>query len=99
MSGQLLFISPAARDDLAEIYPFGQQTWGKTQSVAYLQRLKVQFRSLTQFPLVGIERSDLWPGMRSLSVASHVVFYRSVENGVEIVRVRHGRQDPGRHIR
>jgi toxin ParE1/3/4 len=96
--GHPLFISPAARGDLAEIGRFGKHAWGKTRSVAYLQRIKEQFWSLTRFPLVGIERSDLSPGMRSLPVASHVVFYRLTDDGVAIVRVLHGRQDPGRYL-
>lgn len=99
MSDRSLVISPAARDDLTAIYRVGEQTWGQSQSVKYLRRLREQFWSLTQFPLVGIERLDLLPGMRSLPVASHVVFYRLADDRVEIVRVLHGRQDPSRHLR
>ena len=99
MSRHPLVISPAARDDLAEIGRFGKQAWGKMQSSAYLDRLKEQLWTLTEFPLVGVERDDLLPELRSLPVASHLVFYRLTQGCVEIVRVLHGRQDPHRHLR
>ncbi|MBK1621627.1 plasmid stabilization protein [Lamprobacter modestohalophilus] len=99
MSRHPLVISPAARDDLAEIHRFGNQTWGKAQSREYLGRLKEQLWALTEFPLVGVERHDLLPELRSLPVASHLVFYRLTKGCVEIVRVLHGRQDPHRHLR
>ena len=99
MSDHPLHVSPLARDDLAEIFRFGKQTWGRAQAVAYLERLKDSLWSLTQFPFVGSDRADLLPGIRSLPVASHIVFYRLAEGCVEIVRVLHGRQDPRRHFR
>jgi toxin ParE1/3/4 len=61
--------------------------------------LKEQFWSLTEQPLLGIERPELLPDIRSLSIQSHTVFYRVAAKQIEIIRVLHGRQDPLRHLR
>ena len=98
MNSYQLVISPAALDDLQGIYRFGLRKWGQTQSSQYLDHLKAQFWALTGQPLMGIERPELLPGMRSFPVASHVMFYRVQSRQIEIIRVLHSRQDPNRHI-
>jgi len=94
-----LLISPAAHQDLRDIYQFGLRTWGQNQSNGYLDALKEHFWGLTTQPLMGVERTELGIGMRSFPVQSHVVYYRIQANQVEIVRVLHGRQDQTRHIK
>jgi hypothetical protein len=39
------------------------------------------------------------PGMRSLPIESHILFYRVTANRLEIIRVLHGRQDPVRDLK
>ena len=99
MSDLQLVISPAARDDLRDIYHFGLRRWGQSQSSKFLLNLKEQLWSLTTQPLIGFERPELLAGMRSFSVENHVIFYRAHSNKVEIIRVLHGRQDPNRYIK
>ncbi len=99
MSVYWLVIAPAARNDLKDIYQYGLLHWGQSQSDHYLETIKDQFWSLTEQPLLGIERPELFPEGRSLPVQSHTVFYRVAANRIEIVRVLHGRQDPERHLR
>jgi toxin ParE1/3/4 len=99
MSDYSLHISPAAREDLIAIHRYGAQAWGSVRSDDYLQNLKEQFSLLTQSPQLGTERNDVLPGMRSLPVSSHVVFYRLRDDCIEVVRVLHSRQDHQRHLR
>lgn len=94
-----LVISPAAQQDLRDIYQFGLRTWGRTQSSDYLDQLRAHFIALTNQPRVAVERPELAPNMRSLPAKSHVVYYRLQTDQLEIVRVLHGRQDPNRHIK
>jgi len=93
-----LFIAPAAKDDLTDIYQFGLSHWGKTQSDNYLAAIKDQFWMLIDQPLMGVERSELLLNTRSLTIQSHIVFYRVIPGLIEIIRVLHGRQDPQRHL-
>jgi toxin ParE1/3/4 len=48
---------------------------------------------LVHTPLAGRERPELGRGLRSFAVGNYVLFYVARPDGVEIVRVLHGRQD------
>ena len=99
MAAHQLVIAAAARIDLKDIYQYGLRQWGQVKSDSYLETLKSQLWSLIEQPNMGSERPELVPGMRSLSIESHILFYRVTANRVEIIRVLHGRQDPGRHLK
>jgi toxin ParE1/3/4 len=94
-----LVLAPAAISDLGDIYQYGLQHWGQTQSEKYLTTIREQFWSLAEQPLLGTERSDLLPGTRVFPMESHTIFYRVSARRVEIIRIVHGRQDPKRHLK
>ena len=48
---------------------------------------------LEAHPLAGRTRDELRPGLRSISVRPHVVFYRVLDDNPEIVHVLDGRRD------
>ncbi|HZW29832.1 MAG TPA: type II toxin-antitoxin system RelE/ParE family toxin [Isosphaeraceae bacterium] len=50
-------------------------------------------RLLAEFPLMGRDRSELAPELRSSLVKPYVVFYRPLADGIEIIRVIHGSRD------
>ena len=93
-----LVIAPAAKEDITGIYQYGLRKWGQNQSDAYLENLKQQLWSLTNLPLIGVERPELFPGIRCFPVKSHILFYRVNTKQIEIIRVLHGRQDPHLHL-
>ncbi|MBV1952259.1 MAG: type II toxin-antitoxin system RelE/ParE family toxin [Cycloclasticus sp.] len=99
MPAYQLVIAPAAKADLKDIYQYGLRQWGQTQSESYLESIKEQLWTLTEQPLIGVDRSELLLGARSLPIESHILFYRVTSDAVEIVRVLHGRQDPQRHLK
>jgi toxin ParE1/3/4 len=99
MPAHQLVIAPAAKNDLKDIYQYGLRQWGQTQSDSYLATIKDQFWSLTEQPLMGIDRPELLPDIRSLPIQSHTLFYRATGNRIQIIRILHGRQDPQRHLK
>ncbi|MCG7874617.1 MAG: type II toxin-antitoxin system RelE/ParE family toxin [Candidatus Thiodiazotropha lotti] len=99
MASHQLVIAPAAKNDLKDIYQYGLRQWKPAQSESYLSTIKNQFWLLTQQPLIGTERPELLPDVRSLPINSHTLFYRVNASRVEIIRVLHGRQDPQRHLK
>ena len=44
-------------------------------------------------PLMGRERPELSPGLRSLVSGRHVIFYRRMPDGIEVARVLDGARD------
>lgn len=99
MPSHQLVIAPTAKTDLKDIYQYGLRQWGQTLSESYLENVKEQLWMLTEQPKIGIERSELLLGIRSLPIESHTLFYRVTSDTVEIIRVLHSRQDPQRHLK
>ena len=46
-----------------------------------------------ELPGMGRRRDDLALGLRSISHGNYLIFYRLVEDGIQIVRVLHGSRD------
>jgi len=99
MTAYQLVISPAARDDLEEIYQYGCSNWGLLRSSQYLDHVKEQLWCLAENAEIGVKRDELLLGVRSMAVASHVIFYRNPRGRVEVIRVLHGRQDHQLHLK
>ncbi len=87
-----LVISPAAKNDLKDVYQYGLRLWRQAQSARYLTTIRDLFWSLTEQPLMGNEHPKLLPDTRSLPVESHTLFYRVTPNQIEVIRVLHSRQ-------
>jgi len=99
MPAYQLVIAPAAKADLKDIYHYGLRQWGKGQSDSYLKSLKDHIWSLSEQPLMGVERPELLPGARSLPIESHTLFYWVSTDTIAIIRVLNSRQDPQRHLK
>jgi toxin ParE1/3/4 len=83
---------PRASADMSEIWEFIAED-NIEQADAFVDRADSKFRALALQPLMGRERSELAPGLRSLTMPPYVVFYEVVPEGVAIVRVLHGARD------
>lgn len=57
-----------------------------------MQTIRSRIALIGQQPHVGIDRSDLRPGVRTVVIDSYVVYYRLVESEVQILDIRHGSQ-------
>ena len=49
--------------------------------------------ALAEFPRMGRSRPELAPELRSIPVGDYIIFYRPVEEGIQVVRVLHGARD------
>jgi toxin ParE1/3/4 len=58
-----------------------------------IDRIGGVFEMLVQNPLAGRQRGDIRRGLRSFPVGTYVIFYVPLPDGIEVVRVMHGRQD------
>ena len=47
-------------------------------------------QQIGEMPGIGIDRSAVRPGLRSVPVGNYLILYQQTDNGVEIVRVVHG---------
>ncbi|MBU6371533.1 MAG: type II toxin-antitoxin system RelE/ParE family toxin [Alphaproteobacteria bacterium] len=82
---------PAFLDDLSEAY-----AWLAPESAQaaerLLDRVDATVARLTDFPLIGLPRETIGPGLRSIRVRPfrHLIFYRVSGDELVLVRLLHG---------
>ncbi len=84
----------AAQRDLDEVFCY-IGTFNVRAAEHWLDTVERQFQVLAKQPHAGQARPDLAPKLRFLTVGNYLIFYRPIENGVEIARVIHGARDHG----
>ena len=85
-------VSDAARSDLDEIWFYIAQD-NTDAADRFLGAIVSRFPKLATMPQIGRAREELSPRLRSFPLGRYIIFYRPMENGVEIVRVLHGARD------
>jgi toxin ParE1/3/4 len=85
-------VSDVARSDLETIWLFIAQD-NPEAADRFIQVVISRFPMLATVPKMGRQRDELSAHLRSFPVGSYVIFYRLMENGVEIGRVLHGARD------
>ncbi|RZN08432.1 type II toxin-antitoxin system RelE/ParE family toxin [Bradyrhizobium genosp. SA-3] len=86
------FKSPQTEIDLTAIWDYIAKD-NLRAADALLVRIEATFDMLAETAFAGRERSELRAELRSFPVGNYVIFYVPIADGVEIVRVMHGRQD------
>lgn len=86
-------LSPRAQADIEEIWDYTETRWGRDQAEIYVRQIKTAIENLAADPNRGRPCDDVRAGYRKYPVGSHVLFYRVRPDGVDIVRVLHGRMD------
>ena len=78
-----------AHEDMREIW---QSVARRNEEKAdrLLDTIREAMRTHAQFPLIGRQRDDLLPGIRSFVVSDFTVVFRPVDDTIEVLRVVHG---------
>jgi toxin ParE1/3/4 len=87
-------IARRAQDDLDDIWcDIGN--FDLNAADRWLGAVEQRFKLLASRRYTGQARPELAPALRFLPVGNYLIFYRPIENGVEIARVIHGARDYG----
>lgn len=97
MTGEVL-LSPRARADLDDIWDYSAERWGDERAESYLRGLWAGMKIVAGDPRRGRPCDDIRAGYFKYAVGSHVLFYRPVATGVDVIRVLHRRMDFDRHL-
>lgn len=84
--------SDRAHEDLQDIWLYIASDDTKAAD-RFIDTLIVKIETLATQPGMGRLRDELHASLRSFPVGNHVIFYRPIEDGVEIVRVLSGFRD------
>jgi len=85
-------LSPAARSDLDGIW-FYIALDDPEAADKFIRAIISRFPKLAAMPELGRQRGELSPRLRSFPVGRYVIFYRPMENEIEVVRILHGARD------
>jgi toxin ParE1/3/4 len=91
-------LSPRAQVDLEKIWDHTAQRWDIGQAELYVRRLWQDIEAISAQPTIGRACPEVRAGYYKYRSGSHFVFYRPVDDGIDIVRILHARMDFGRHL-
>lgn len=87
-----LLISPEAEIDLLEIWLYIAED-SPENADRFQDKLANKARKLSESSEIGIDRPELGQGLKSFPVDRYLLYYRSIQTGIELVRVLHGSRD------
>ena len=93
------WLRPKARSDIDAIWDYTIKTWGVQQARCYITGLRDVCTELAESPGLGKRRDELYKGLRVYPFGKHVVFYITMDKGIDVVRILHGSMDTPRHLR
>ncbi len=91
-------LRPRAQRDIEEIWDYTAATWSIDQAEIYFRRIQRTLAMLADDPRLGRPCDDIRAGYRKFRVGSHFVFYRVIEDGIDVVRVLHQAMDFEQHL-
>ena len=69
------------------------KTWGTDQAAEYEDEIFATLDVLRGYPAIGFARPDLTLGCRAHPVKRHMIYYRVIDDTLEVLRILHQRQD------
>ncbi|MBU2513290.1 type II toxin-antitoxin system RelE/ParE family toxin [bacterium] len=92
-------LTPAADQDIVEIWQYTAETWGVSQADKYLDQIEQCLKGLVENQKLGKPRDEIRKGYRSLHCEHHLIFYRErPKKQIEVVRLLHERMDHQTHF-
>ena len=91
-------LSPRAEADLGEIWDFTVKTWGEEQAEDYIRSLASAIEAVAQNPRRGRPCNEVRKGYRQYLAGSHIIFFRKIKGGIDVIRILHGRMKFDQHL-
>ena len=87
-----ILLRPRAKADLGEIWDYIADD-SESRADVVIDSIEQKLNLLAEQPSMGRMREILSAGLRSFPVGRYVIFYRPLEDGIDVVRVLHGTRD------
>jgi toxin ParE1/3/4 len=91
-------LSPRAQDDVDDIWEHTVTRWGIDQAELYIGQLWQNIEAVARKPTNGRACPEVRAGYYKYRSASHYLFYRPIDGGIDIVRILHERMDFPQHL-
>ena len=91
-------LSPKAKSDLSGIWDYTLEEWGVEQAEKYVRELWAEIQLQSRDHSTSTQISDVRAGYRKTRYGSHVIFFKLVDGGIDVIRMLHQRMDFERHL-
>ncbi|TMV15354.1 type II toxin-antitoxin system RelE/ParE family toxin [Arenibacterium halophilum] len=88
-----LRLTPKAQEDLEAIWRYSFEKWGAAQADRYLDGFSTSFATLCDMPAIGRLRTEFTPPVRIYHSGEHLVFYRTDQTTLLVLRILHPRRN------
>jgi plasmid stabilization system protein ParE len=87
-------LAPVAEDDLSGIGRYYRRKASRAVARDVVHGIRAKCQFLADTPgTIGHSRDDLRPGVRTMTVPPHIIYFRYAAGGIEVVRILHEAQD------
>lgn len=86
-------LSPAASNDLEEIWLYSARNWSSRQAGRYTAMLKKSLDQLLAMPELATERTEFTPPVRIHPSGRHLIVYQITGENLDVLRILGGQQD------
>ncbi len=86
-------LSPAAQNDLEEIWLYSAQNWSNRQAGHYTAMLNKSLDQILAMPELAPERTAFTPPVRIHPSGRHLIVYRISGENLDVLRILGGQQD------
>jgi len=93
-----VILSPKAKSDLSRIWDFSLERWGLEQAEKYVRELWSAMEEQSGDLTKSVDISDVRKGYRKIRVGAHVIFFKAISDGIDVVRILHQQMDFERHL-
>lgn len=85
-------MTESAQVEFTDILAYTEVEWGAEQRDLYRDMFVGTVERLSRNPLLGRVRDDLKPGLRSIPMKAHVIYYSIADDVVYVRRILHRRR-------
>ena len=83
------YISTKAKLDIESIWFYTYQNWSESQADLYFESIMNEIQSICFDPLKGKSFDEIFIGLKSSKIKSHLVFYTIQSNRITVLRILH----------
>ncbi|MBN9231767.1 MAG: type II toxin-antitoxin system RelE/ParE family toxin [Legionella sp.] len=98
MTNKTYRLYPKALEDLESIYLYSTREFGIKKTEDYILAINSSFQHLADDPFISRKCDYIRPYLRAFNVGSHIIFFKTTDYGIAVIRVLHQSMDFNRHL-
>ena len=98
MTNKTYRLYPKALEDLESIYLYSTREFGIKRTEDYILAINSSFQHLADDPFISRKCDYIRPYLRAFNVGSHIIFFKTTDYGIAVIRVLHQSMDFNRHL-